>query len=138
MTDRFVDTSGWASWASPREPHHSAAVARIAETVRAGRQLVTTNWVLVELTALVTRPVRLLKADRVRLIDAIVKDPSVRVLTVEAALEADAWHLWRTRLDKDWSLVDCASFAAMTRLGLADALTADHHFDQAGFARLLK
>ena len=32
-----------------------------------------------------------------------------------------------------WSLTDCISFAVMTERGLADALTADHHFEQAGF-----
>lgn len=138
MTDRFVDTSGWAAWASARQAHHAAAVGRIAETVNAGRRLVTTNWVLAELTALVTKPVRLTKPERVRLIDTITGDTAVRVLTVDAPLEAAAWQLWRTRLDKDWSLTDCASFAAMTRLGLTDALTADHHFEQAGFGRLLK
>ncbi|MFO0850353.1 MAG: hypothetical protein U0871_17605 [Gemmataceae bacterium] len=83
-------------------------------------------------------PVRLPKAEQIRLIDGIRADSSVTVVIIVAALEADAWQLWRSRLDKDWSLVDCASFAAMTRLGVVEAITADHHFDQAGFVRPLK
>jgi predicted nucleic acid-binding protein len=42
------------------------------------------------------------------------------------------------RLDKEWSLTDCITFAVMAREGLTDALTGDHHFEQAGFVALLK
>jgi predicted nucleic acid-binding protein len=34
--------------------------------------------------------------------------------------------------------VDCASFVVMQQSGLAEAVTTDHHFEQAGFVRLLK
>jgi hypothetical protein len=35
-------------------------------------------------------------------------------------------------------LTDCTSFLVMEDRGIADALTADHHFEQAGFNVLLK
>jgi predicted nucleic acid-binding protein len=35
-------------------------------------------------------------------------------------------------------LTDCISFAAMRACALEEALTGDHHFEQAGFAALLK
>jgi predicted nucleic acid-binding protein len=41
-------------------------------------------------------------------------------------------------MDKEWSLVDCISFVVMTDRKLTDALTGDHHFEQAGFNALLK
>ncbi|HZW34899.1 MAG TPA: hypothetical protein VFF52_29520 [Isosphaeraceae bacterium] len=62
----------------------------------------------------------------------------VDIIHIDSALDLAAWALWLSRPDKDWSLVDCASFVIMPRQGLTESLTADHHFDQAGFIRLLK
>jgi len=49
----------------------------------------------------------------------------------------DALALYARRADKDWSVTDCVSFVVMEEHGLKEALTADHHFAQAGFHTLL-
>jgi len=46
--------------------------------------------------------------------------------------------IFSRRVDKAWSLTDCTSFVVMQEEGLTDALTTDHHFEQAGFAVLLQ
>jgi predicted nucleic acid-binding protein len=46
-------------------------------------------------------------------------------------------ELYRERSDKQWSLTDCISFVVMREEGLIEALTADRHFEQAGFRALL-
>jgi predicted nucleic acid-binding protein len=46
--------------------------------------------------------------------------------------------LYERRPDKDWSLTDCISFIVMKEKKLTEALTTDHHFEQAGFAVLLR
>ncbi|MGI9060786.1 MAG: type II toxin-antitoxin system VapC family toxin [Ktedonobacteraceae bacterium] len=51
-------------------------------------------------------------------------------------LDAEAWMLLKNRIDKEWSLVDASSFVVMTRYGMTEALTTDHHFTQAGFVQL--
>ncbi len=41
-------------------------------------------------------------------------------------------------MDQAWSFTDCASFCVMKELRIREALTKDHHFDQAGFKALLE
>jgi predicted nucleic acid-binding protein len=45
--------------------------------------------------------------------------------------------LFRARPDKDWGVTDCVSFALMGARQLRQAFTLDHHFEQAGFVRLI-
>jgi predicted nucleic acid-binding protein len=44
---------------------------------------------------------------------------------------------FRSRADKNWPLTDCISFVVMRDWELTEALTADRHFEQAGFKALL-
>jgi uncharacterized protein len=46
--------------------------------------------------------------------------------------------LFSDRPDKSWSLTDCISFVVMDEHGISTALTADHHFEQAGYTSVLK
>jgi hypothetical protein len=41
------------------------------------------------------------------------------------------------RPDKSWPLTDCISFSVMEEREIQEALTGDHHFEQAGFIPLL-
>ncbi|HEY4594260.1 MAG TPA: nucleic acid-binding protein, partial [Thermoanaerobaculia bacterium] len=50
----------------------------------------------------------------------------------------EALSLYEQREDKHWSLTDCASFQIMRRDRMTQALTYDHHFEQAGFQALLR
>ncbi|MFO8040768.1 MAG: hypothetical protein R6U67_15135 [Sodalinema sp.] len=62
----------------------------------------------------------------------------MQLVRVNQQIENAAWELLKQRLDKNWSLVDATSFIIMQQLEITNALTSDHHFDQAGFVRLLK
>lgn len=46
--------------------------------------------------------------------------------------------LFMSHPDKNWSITDCMSFVVMQERELTHALSADHHFDQAGFLALLR
>jgi predicted nucleic acid-binding protein len=64
-------------------------------------------------------------------------DADVEVIWVDESLHRQALDLLLVRQDKGWSLCDAVSMLLMRRRGLSDALTTDHHFEQAGFRRLL-
>jgi predicted nucleic acid-binding protein len=136
MADRFVDTGGWAAWANGRDVFHAQARAAVDHVWQSNGRLVTTNLVLIELTALLVR-MRIDKPRQIHFFDELLVDPSVVVVEIDHQRESDAWLFWRSRLDKGWSMVDCASFGVMTEMGIREAVTNDRHFEQAGFDRLL-
>lgn len=133
----FADTSGLASFADRTQTHHQKATAIVRQVIAAKGRLVTTSGVLAELTALLTSPLRLPKPQQIAFLGTLRSVRWVEMFHIDQALDDAAWRLWEQRPDKDWSLVDCASFVVMGQRGLADALTGDHHFTQAGFVRLL-
>ena len=63
--------------------------------------------------------------------------PRTIIVPLDSRLLQRGLDLFASRADKDWSLTDCISFIVMQEKTLRDALTADHHFEQAGFHLLL-
>ncbi len=138
MTKIFVDTSGWASFFDTDETFHQQTRAIYEEARKNGVRLVTTNYVIAELVALFTSPFRISRPRIIEYIQVIKRSPSVDLLHIDQSSDVQAWQLLTERPDKQWSLVDCSSFVVMSNEGISEALTTDHHFEQAKFIRLLK
>lgn len=137
MAEVFADTSGWAEYFLATLPQHAAA-ADIIRRWRARRtRVVTTNYVVTELVALLVSPLRVYHARRDEIIDSLRSASWVEIAHVTPEIDQEAWELLKRRPDKDWSLVDASSFVVVRQRGIIDALTADHHFAQAGFVRIL-
>ncbi len=66
------------------------------------------------------------------------ESPFVRVLPVTEEQFASGFDLYASRPDKERSPTDRISFVVMRDEGIREALTADHHFEQAGFVALLR
>lgn len=135
--DLFVDTSGWAEILDDTLSMHRRADDLARSCVKNAGRLVTTDLVLIELTALLTSPLKMPKVQQIPVMQQLRNDASIVVIST-ALHVPDAWHLWENRQDKDWSMVDCVSFVVMQKIGLFEALTSDHDFEQAGFVQLLK
>lgn len=133
----FADSSGLASFVDDTQIDHVAANQEVHRVHDSHGKLVTTNYVLAELTALFTRPLRIPKSKQLVFFQRLRSSSWIDVIHIDEKLDSSAWKLWSERTDKDWSLVDCASFAVMQQYGITEALTTDHHFEQAGFIRLL-
>lgn len=128
----FIDTSYILALADVDDEYN--ADANLAGTV-VGKFL-TTEAVLTEIgNALSQTRWRQIAIDN---IDDLRKDPDIEVLPVDAPLFDRAFQFYSSRLDKEWSLTDCISFVIMQERGIAEALTADHHFQQAGFRAILR
>lgn len=133
MKRYFADSFFFFAWWNRRDHAHG----RVGEFL-AGffGHLVTTRWVLMEVadglaSTPARRQIRTLFAD-------LESDPLVSIVESSDRLYQRGLSLYDSRPDKEWSLTDCISFAAMREEGLSEALSGDRHFEQAGFVALLK
>jgi len=133
MTCAFADASFYVAAVNPRDGLHASA------NEQAGRLrgvVITTEYVMIEVGNWLAR-----SGDRqvfLELVGQIRADRRTTVISSSSILFQQGLDLYSRRPDKDWSLTDCISFVVMREHGLTDALTADHHFEQAGFSALLK
>lgn len=129
----FADSHYFIALLNERDVHHPAAKDYSSE-VRCF--IVTTRWVLAEVAdALCSGSGREKVADFIALIE---RHPQFRIHGESDALFDRGLALFRKRPDKKWSLTDCVSFVVMSEEGLTEALTGDHHFEQAGFTAMLR
>jgi predicted nucleic acid-binding protein len=132
MTE-FADTYALIAWLNARDPDHARVKGYLASFTGL---LVTTEWVLVELADAFAAPhQRPAAVDFLRVVRTV---PLFEVVGYDPAVYRAGFDLYSRRPDKAWSLTDCISFEVMTRRGLTDALTADHHFEQAGFRAVFR
>lgn len=135
-TDWFLDTSYALALASRSDAGHEKARGLAERLMHDRVALVTTQAVLIEIgNALSKVPKRALA---VLLLERLKRDPTVQVIEVGEKLFAEAFRMYRSHSDKEWGLTDCISFTVMRQRGIREALTADHHFEQAGFRALLR
>ena len=133
MTPVFADTFYYLALMNPADMAHARAV-EFGDTLI--EPVVTTTWVLTEVADALRAPNQR-KGFR-RLMDLIEGDPTTLVVPPTQELFERGVDFYDRRPDKEWSLTDCISFVVMTEQGITDALTGDHHFEQAGFIALLK
>jgi uncharacterized protein len=135
MKPVFLDASGLIAVANTDDQWHDRAEAVWHELLDGNTPLVTTSLVLFELGDGLSRIDQ--RSLAVALYDRLQGSPRVRVVSLSSEQEATAWKLFRGRPDKAWGATDCASFVVMDQLGIDAAFTVDHHFEQAGFRRLI-
>jgi predicted nucleic acid-binding protein len=128
----FVDTSALLAVLDADDQNHASAKMSWESLISNGTDLVCTNYVLVETFALVQNrlgieAVRTLQEDIVPLLQIEWIDPQSHNRGVAALLTAARRQL---------SLVDCASFDTMRRLGITTAFAFDRHFAEQGFSHI--
>jgi uncharacterized protein len=135
MRTVLVDTAAWIALVNTRDELHSRAEKTMTDLRNSNVALVTTEFVLLEVAnALCTSAWR---GKAVKLIEGLRTLPDLQIIQADTSLLADGWQLYRSRLDKEWSLTDCVSMTTMKTEGIQQAFTSDHHFEQAGFVKLL-
>ncbi len=133
MTTLFADTSFFVAYLSKRDEAHTWAVEYMTQSPD---QILTSEWVLAELgNFLAQGPGRRLFG---RLVRALYDDSRFEIAGADNVPFLEAFQLYVRRTDKGWSFTDCTSFQLMKARRIADALTTDKHFAEAGFRILLR
>jgi len=132
MTEVFADTYYFIALLNPSDSAHQNARQF---TTNQTATLVTTAWVITELANSLAK--RESRQGFIKVLQALAANPKTVLIRHEERLYSAGIELYRARRDKNWSLTDCISFVVMKERGIANALTGDHHFAQAGFNVLL-
>lgn len=107
-------------------------MSKIAARETDATSLMTTDHVLDEAVTLTRFAHSHRKA--VELAEATLASKFMSVVYHDEALFSEGMAIFKQHADKEWSLTDCVSFAAMRRYGLKTAFSFDAHFKQFGFA----
>lgn len=128
----LLDTSGLMCLFDQRDSRHASAT----EYYESAPQRLSHNYVLAEFVALAIAR-RSPRVEALSFISAIGFGQEIEVIWVGQELHDRAMALLNQRHDKAWSLCDGVSFVVMEERSIAQALTTDQNFEQAGFIRLL-
>jgi uncharacterized protein len=129
----FLDTAYAQALLNSRDQYHVQATGLFPHVRQA--ETWTTEAVLVEIGNALSAINRQAASTYIR---ACYQEARVHVVPVNTSLFQRGLSLYEQRRDKAWGLTDCISFIVMQDHGLNDALTADKHFEQAGFQILMR
>lgn len=132
MAEAFIDTSFVVALVNKRDQYHAEALKLASQFDQ--QSLITTDVILLEIGNALARN---FKDASIQIIEHFLTSDEVKIVPLNAQLFGRAFELYRSHADKTWGLIDCVSFVVMRDFGLTQSLTADRHFEQAGFTSLL-
>jgi predicted nucleic acid-binding protein len=135
MTKIFIDSAYAIALSAPNDRYHLKASSLAKELELKKARFITTRAVALEIGNALAK-IRYRQAS-IKLLDALEKDPTIKIIPISDQLYSRAFHLYRDRPDKEWSLTDCISCIVMQDQFITEALTTDEHFQQMGFRALL-
>jgi uncharacterized protein len=133
MKPLFADTSYFIAMLNERDIHHAVADKFARDFTGL---ILTTDWVLLELANYFSNSKQ--RAVAAAMIESILVDPKSECVEASRDSLLGGLALYHSRHDKAWSLTDCISIQLMQDRAVLEVLSSDHHFEQAGFAILLK
>lgn len=131
----FVDTHYLIAIINRLDQWHQSAV--LISSKLGNIKLVVTESVLVETLNYFADFRTEAKQHAAETIESFSANNSVEVIEQTSEIFLDGLRLYKTRLDKGYSLTDCISMNVCRERGIEEVLTNDNHFFQEGFATLL-
>ncbi len=135
MRKVFVDTSAIIALLNATDEYHTKASRLNNELLENQVRFITTSAVMNEILDGFSK--LHLRRSGIVYFDAFNQSQHAGMIHVSKPIFGAGIDLFRKRPDKEWSLTDCISFIVMKRYRIRDDFTIDHHFEQAGFRKLL-
>jgi predicted nucleic acid-binding protein len=132
----FVDSVYWIAVVKPNDQWKSSADT--AKKLLGDSIIFTTDEVLSEFLAALSKSGPNLRCAAVKMVRAIMDNANVRVIQQTRDGFLKGLIRYEQRKDKEYSLTDCISMNVMESNSLTEILTNDHHFEQEGFSVLMK
>lgn len=129
----FIDTSAYYALTDKNDDDNKRAVEIARRLGSSPVRLFTTNYIVVELHALVLS--RFNSARALQVINDVERS-IVNIVRADLVDEQRAKEILARYSNKDFSFTDTISFAVMDRLSIDAAFAFDHHFKQYGFVLL--
>jgi len=132
----FVDTSVFFALADETDKNHQEAKKLSGKIRREKLEIVISDHILSETLTLIRRKMGFQKALLIgnKLFDSKITN----LIIIGEGMLKEGWDVFLKYSDKDFSFVDCISFAIMKHEGIDTAFTFDRHFEQMGFKILRK
>jgi predicted nucleic acid-binding protein len=132
----FADTFYWAAFTNIQDSAHEKAKAF---TLSAPPMIIcTTEEVLTEYLNYFAAWGPQLRNKVAINVHSMMESQTVEIVPQTTDSFRTGLDLYRTRLDKGYSLTDCISMQTMRQRGITEVLTNDRHFEQEGFRALFR
>lgn len=135
MNSIFVDTHYSIAVINRLDQWHQSAIIIIGGLSNV--KLVVTETVWVETLNYFAEFRAEAKQHAAETIESFSANLNVEVIEQTSEIFREGLKLYKSRLDKGYSLTDCISMNVCRELEISEILTHDHHFEQEGFKILL-
>lgn len=135
MVAIFVDSHYLVAMINQRDQWHKRALDLSFKIT--GSSFIVTDSVFVETLNYFAEIKPEIKGRAVDAINIFSTRPNVTVIEQTSVLMNSGIELYKSRLDKGFSLTDCISMVVSREHNITKILTHDHHFQQEGFQILL-
>ena len=126
----FIDTSAFLALENRTDEYHTQALIFRDFLLQSKEPLLTSDYVLDESYTIIR--MRAGHSIAVEFGEMIQASDLVEVKYVPKEILGEAWRIFKSFADKQFSFTDCTSFAFMESLEIPAAFTFDHHFNQYG------
>ena len=134
MNRVFADTSYWVAISWIDDQWRESAIEASEKIGNA--EIVTTEAILIEVLNYFSEFRSDVKQKITLAVERILQNENIFVLLHNHEDFLKALELYKSRLDKGYSLTDCISMNAMRDFTVNEILTNDAHFNQEGFIKL--